>query len=117
MGAVKLCCSKESNDSADTMILGAVGCETLNLVQCVNVNSTGGKSLKLGNLTKVDIISEYQDIFTGIGEYEWEYHIETRNDVTPVIQPACRIPYAREENIESHIAKTGNVAPMDQATD
>ena len=28
------------------------------------------------SLTKVDIISEYKDVFTGVGQYDNEYNIE-----------------------------------------
>ncbi len=70
LGTVKLRCGKESNesqmlqfyvtDTADTAILGAAACETFNLVQHGNKNRIDSKSPKLGNLTKEDIISEYQ---------------------------------------------------------
>ena len=87
-------------DTADTAILGASACETLKLTQCVTVAELDSKVHKLGSLNKSGITEHFKNVFSGLGEYEREYHIEMKDDVIPVVQPARRIPYAKETKLK-----------------
>ena len=39
-------------------------------------------------------------MFTGLGEYEKEYHSEVDSNVTPVIQRCRNVPYARYDKLK-----------------
>ena len=43
------------------------------------------------SLTKDRLINEYQDMFTGVGEYDKVYHMELNRDAQGVIQPLRKI--------------------------
>ena len=60
--------------------------------------ATEGRMAKLGN--------EFKDIFEGVGKYEGpEVVIQLKENVTPVIQPARRIPLHYVKPLEDHLAE------------
>ncbi len=80
-------------DAVDTAILGTSACEAFKLIQRVTITAAlDSKAHKPGSLTKSDITEDLKDVFSGLGEYEREYHIETKAEATPVVQPARKIP-------------------------
>ena len=46
--------------------------------------------------------AQYSDVFTGLGKYEKEYHIEVDSKVKPVIQRCRKVPYARYDKLKGH---------------
>ena len=60
--------------------------KSLNLVQRIETIETP--------LTKEGLFQQYKDVFTGVGKYGEEYHIELDKTVSPVIQPSRKVPYA-----------------------
>ena len=103
-------------DMSDISILGRRACETLNLVSRVPVNSISSVPL----LTKDKLLAEYSDIFTGLGEYAKEYHIETDPSVPPVIQQPRKVPYAKYEKYKEGLEKLQEkhvIADVDRPTD
>jgi len=53
-------------------------------------------------------------------QYKQEYEIELNPDVTPTVQPARRVPYAKYEKLKDtleQLEKRGIVAKVDKPTD
>ena len=64
--------------------------------------------------------AQYSDVFTGLGEYEKEYHIEVDSTVTPVIQRCRKVPYARYDKLKHPLVdleKRGVIASVDRPTE
>ena len=98
--------------AANVPILGQQACESLNLVKRVETIETP--------LTQEVLFQQYKDVFTGVGEYQEEYHIELDETVAPVIQPARKVPYARlqklKETLDS-LEKQNIIASVNKPTD
>ena len=72
------------------------------------------------SLTKYEFISEYKDVFTGVGQYEKEYNIELIANAQGVIQPPRKIPYAIQPKVKEAFRglKAQNIiADVDRPTD
>ena len=78
-------------------ILEREACEQLDLVRGVNSVTTSAPSAD--NIQDKRDLMTYADVFTGIREYERQYHIRLQPNVSPVIQPARIFPYAKEEKL------------------
>ena len=52
------------------------------------------------SLTKDRMIDEYQDVFTGVGEFDKVYHMELNPYAQGVIQPPRNIPYGIQPNLK-----------------
>ena len=64
--------------------------------------------------------AQYSDVFTGLGKYEKEYHIEVDSNVTPVIQRCRKVPYARYDKLKHTLVdleKRGVIASVDRPTE
>ena len=48
-------------------------------------------------LTMQKISEDYEDVFTGEGEFQKEIHLEVDETISPVKQPVRRIPVASNE--------------------
>ena len=93
-------------------ILGQEACESLQLVKRIG-------SVSNSTLNREQLCAEYEDVFTGIGEYEREYHIELDDSTPPSIEPARRVPYARQEKLKQTLQKLeqqGIIASVDKPT-
>ena len=56
--------------------------------------------------TKANILTQYTDVFQGIGSFKGEYHITLDSTVPPVIHPPRRVPEILREplrNVSLHI--------------
>ena len=60
-------------DSADVPLLGHKACDKLNLVKRVYLCQPTRQSQR-PSLTKYEMITEYKDVFTGVGQSEKEYN-------------------------------------------
>ena len=99
-------------DVANTPILGHNACEKMGLIKRVNALTK--------SLTKEEMIKTYEDVFTGLGQYETEYKIELKPEVEPVIQAPRRVPYAKQAKLRealNALEKQGVIAKVDRATD
>ena len=56
-------------DSADVPLLGHKACDKLNLVKRVHMCQPM-REPQCSSLTKYQMISEYKDVFAGVGQYE-----------------------------------------------
>ena len=52
---------------------------------------------------RIDLITEFKDVFEGLGELPEEYHIVTDESVTPVIHPPRREPVPLREKIKEKL--------------
>ena len=99
-------------DKSQTAILGQQACEDLDLVRRIyNIDT---------DLTRECLFNSYKEVFTGIGQYEKEYHIEMYDHVKPVIQPTRKIPFTRLEKLKEtldRLQRQGIIAEVDKPTD
>ena len=86
-------------DRADVPLLGHNGCDKLNLVKRVYLCQPMRQQQRL-SLTKYEMISEYKDVFTGVGQYEIEYNIELIENAQGVIQPPRNIPHSIQPKVK-----------------
>ena len=49
---------------------------------------------------RINLLTEFKDVFEGLGELPGEYHIVTDESVTPVILPPRRVPVPLREKIK-----------------
>ena len=129
LGTVTLDCTTDKGDteqllffvtdSADVPLLGHKACDQLNLVKRVYLCQPMRQPQR-PSLTKDEIISEYKDVFTGVGQYEKEYNIELVANAQSVIQPSRKIPYAIQPKVKEALdgLKAQNIiADVDRPTD
>ena len=109
LGTVTLDCTTDKGDteqllffvtdSADVPLLGHNACDQLNLVKRVYLCQPMRQPQR-PSLTKDEMISEYKDVFTGVGQYEKEYNIELVANAQGVIQPPRKIPYVIQPKVK-----------------
>lgn len=73
-------------------ILGRESCTKLGLVR--RVYSVEKKD-------NTDILSEYEDVFTGLGCVPGLHHIQLNPDATPVIHPPRKVPIALKNRVKA----------------
>jgi len=91
-------------------LLGLGACEALDLIRRVDTMDT----------VKNDILSEFSDVFTGIGSIPGEHHIVIDNTVPPVVHPPRRIPLTVEAKLKKTLDKLENdgiITKQDGPTD
>jgi len=104
-------------DADVTPILGRVSCELFRLVQ----RTPSVCQVSQEKLLTVEMLSDmYQDVFTGLGEYEQPYHITLDPSIPPVIQRNRKVPFAKLPMLQTaleNLEKQGVIAPVDKPTD
>ena len=68
-------------------------------------------------LTEAKMRAQYSDVFTGLGKYEKEYHIEVDSNVTPVIQQCRKVPYARYDKLKHTLVDLENEGSLQVSID
>ncbi|XP_011437820.3 retrovirus-related Pol polyprotein from transposon 297 [Magallana gigas] len=103
-----------------TPILSAEACEKLGLLTVNVVHKLTATSSQFKPMSKEQILSEFKDVFEGLGEFEGEYHIELDPTVKPVQRQPRRVPQALKgeikEKIES-LVKRGVLKKVSSPTD
>ena len=102
--------------ASEIAILGCKACTELDLVRRVSVDTVAEKDV----LPEAKMRAQYSDVFTGLGKYEKEYHIEVDSNVTPVIQRCRKVPYARYDKLKHTLVdleKRGVIARVDRPTE
>lgn len=56
-------------------------------------------------LTMSDIVTDYEDVFTGTGKLEGKYHLVLDPDIKPVVHPPRKVPIAIKERLQSELDK------------
>ena len=86
---------------AQKPLLSANTCQKLNLL---TVNTEDANEVVymakevVGGLTKEQILEDYSDVFTGLGQFPGEHHIEIDPTVRPVQHQPRRVPVALKAN-------------------
>lgn len=78
-------------------LLGAKTAQKMELLVIQHQNILQVESTQLQNtdsLTEHEILSNYSDLFTGLGKIEGKLHLEVDETVTPVVMPPRRVPIA-----------------------
>ena len=104
-------------DTDDIPILGKDACQSMNLLRRVHVVGVTSHSKCI---TKANLLTEYSDVFSGVGMFEKEYDIEVDPNVRPVIQAPRKLPYAKYDQLKETIAKLEEEeinASVDKPTD
>ena len=105
-------------DADVTPILGRTSCELFRLVQ--RMPSVYQVSQEVKPATIEMLSDSYQDVFTGLGQYEQPYHITVDPSIPPVIQRNRKVPFAKLPMLQTaleKLEKQGVIAPVEKPTD
>lgn len=98
-------------------IIGLQTCETLNLIQRINLISNDNDN----NNNVKSTINEYNDVFTGtVGCLGEPYKITLKKNAEPVVHPPRRIPHALKHKLKEtldDLERNGIIAKMDEPSD
>lgn len=100
-----------------TALLGAEAIQQFGLI---TVNTDKIMSVSDEPPSQQDIVSEFQDIFSGEGKLEGKLHLELDRTVPPVALPVRKVPFAIQEPLKhelDRLVKTGILVPVDVPTD
>ncbi|GFX08517.1 transposon Ty3-I Gag-Pol polyprotein [Trichonephila clavipes] len=94
-------------------ILGLRGCKELKLIEIIDAIEC--------SISKNELIKQYKDIFTGVGEVPNElYYITLKDNAVPVIHPPRRVPLALQPKLKSTLDRLENegiVSKVNKSTD
>lgn len=80
-------------------VLGLKTCQEMNLIKRI-------EAIQKEELTTTkELISEYKDVFTGLGCLKQKYHIEVDENVSPVHNQARKIPLALQERVKQELKR------------
>lgn len=92
-----------------------IGLQTCHDLELISINNIGEVQEN-----QSDLLAEYDDVFTGLGLVEGEYHIELSTDAKPTIHPPRKVPLSLmpklRETLEK-LTKQGVVIKLDRGTD
>ena len=100
-------------DADSVPILGLNTSEKLNLIKGVYKSTND-------NPAQPNIEDEFSDCFGEIGCLQLTHHIESKEDVMPVISPIRKIPFAVKTKLEEevqHMVKLDIIEPAEKPTD
>lgn len=89
-------------------ILGRESCTKLGLIR--RVYSVDKKD-------NTDILSKYEDVFTGLGCVPGLHHIQLNPDVTPVIHPPRKVPIALKDRIKAELDRMEDLGVIVKQTE
>lgn len=98
-------------------ILGSKASQALRLIKVQKENILEVKESE--TLTREKISRAYQDIFTGLGPLEEDYHLRVDPNVKPVIPAPRKVPLAIKKDLEKELerlAEMGILAKVTQPT-
>ncbi|GFX07565.1 uncharacterized protein K02A2.6 [Trichonephila clavipes] len=79
-------------------ILRLRGCKELKLIERIDAIEC--------SISKNELIKQYKDIFTGVGEFTNEpYHITLKENAVPIIHPPRRVPLVFQPKLKSTLDK------------
>ena len=86
-------------DTKDDPILGLKASQQLQLIKVMTINKEKAEK------KSTEIFDKYPDVFKGIGCLQKQYHIEIDKDITPIHNPARRIPVSLKERVKKELDK------------
>ncbi|GFT97221.1 transposon Tf2-6 polyprotein [Nephila pilipes] len=104
----------------DSVIVNETKCEMITFTDSIDENIEMVSETTC-IISKNELIKQYKDVFTGIGEFPREpYHITLKNNSVPVIHPPKRVPQALQPKLKStlnNLEKEGIVSKVNKPTD
>ena len=100
-------------------ILGSKASQALKLITVENENILKVNLKKIPALTRESVCSNYQDVFTGLGRLDGDYHLQLDPEVKPVIHPPRKVPIAIKEDLGKELerlVKLGILAKVTEPT-
>ena len=94
-------------------LIGLQTCRDLELISIPN-------SVNEMETNETEILDDYQDVFTGLGLVDGEFHIELRDDAKPTIHPPRKIPLSLMPKLKETLEKLTEmevISKVDKATD
>lgn len=64
-----------------------------------------------------DIMSEYEDVFTGLGCVPGLHHIQLKPEITPVIHPPRKVPIVLKDRIKAELDRMEDLGVIVKQTD
>ena len=93
-----------------------IGLQTCRDLELISINNTVSE-VKTEN---TEILDEYQDVFTGLGLVDGEFHIELRNEAKTTIHPPRKVPLSLMPKLKETLEKMTEmdvISKVDKATD
>ena len=91
-------------------ILGRQACSDLGLVKLVHTVT------QQPILTIDALLAQYEDVFSGLGQFQEAYDIKLKLDVTPVIHPPRRVPLSILERLKVKLTDMENAGVIRKTT-
>lgn len=91
-------------------VLGLEACQRMNLIQRI-------QAMQKLESSEGELLTEFNDVFNGIGCLKKEYHIEIDPDVKPVHNYARKIPLALQERVKTELQRMENMKIIEKQTD
>ena len=82
-------------------------------IQVVNSNEVPATSQK-SSLTKEQVLTDFADIFKGLGKMEGKLHLEVDESVSPVIMPPRRVPVALKGKFKEELDRLISVGVLEK---
>jgi hypothetical protein len=87
-------------DTQSTPLLGMPSCLALELIKLIyTLNATKPP------LDKDTVLSEFDDVFKGVGMFKGECSIRIDGDATPVVNPPRRVPVALRDKLQLELER------------
>ena len=105
-----------------TPLLCRTTCEKMNLVKILDadINATHNERIDASpNVRSGPILSEFTDIFTGVGCLEGNYSIQVDDGFRPVVHPPRKVPVPLRDTLKSELdnmVKNGILAKVTEPT-
>ncbi len=93
-------------------ILGLPSCRQLDIIRRVDTVSA--------STAKSDLLSEYSEVFSGLGRFPGTYHIVVSESAVPVIHPPRRVPLALQPKLKATLEameRNGVIVKREEPTD
>ena len=93
-----------------------IGLQTCRDLELISIH----KSVNEVETNEHDMLDAYQDVFTGLGLVDGEFHIELRDDARPTIHPPRKIPLSLMPKLKETLKKLTEmdvISKVDKATD
>ena len=67
-------------------------------------------------MTRDSVITEYSQLFTGLGELDGEVTLHLKLDATPVVRPARRVPHTIRGRLKEELDKMESTGVIQRVT-
>jgi hypothetical protein len=107
-------------------LLGLQACRSLNLLKPIDENICSLRMVSQDSIVKdtrclseADVLTEYADLFEGLGSLKGEVHFDVDPSVPPVQMPLRRVPLAVKDKVAAELRRleaSGIIAPVTEPT-